>query len=112
MSHRKLFLVDLRPYNQTPSSKMALGLQTDPDLVPPEAWIDSEQTTIDNFFEQRVSKVANKTCSATECRELVQNLIQGIEIVLVNNQAITATPCLFQKQSEHSIPSEGALHRG
>ena len=65
---------------------MALDVQTTPDLILPDGWNESEQLIINNFFEQRVSKVAKTTCSASECHIFAQNLMQGENIVLVNNQ--------------------------
>lgn len=65
---------------------MALEVQTDPDLILPEGWNDSEQIVINSFFAQRVPKVANTTCSAVECRDFADKLMQGKKLVLVNNQ--------------------------
>lgn len=65
---------------------MAQEMQTDPELVLPEGWDESERLLINNFFELRVPKVAKTTCSASECREFAQTLMQGKKIVLVNNQ--------------------------
>lgn len=65
---------------------MALERQTTPQLVLPKGWDESEQVMINSFFEQRVPKVADTTCSATECHEVAQALMHGSKIVLVNNQ--------------------------
>ena len=65
---------------------MALETQTDPELVLPPGWNDSEQVMINIFFDNRVPKVAETTCSASECQDFARNLIQGKAIVLVNNQ--------------------------
>ena len=65
---------------------MALERQTDPELVLPPGWNESEQVMINSFFDNRVSKIAKTTCSASECHEFARNLTQGKAIVLVNNQ--------------------------
>ena len=65
---------------------MALETQADPELVLPPGWNESEQAMINNFFDNRIPKVAKTTCSASECHEFAQSLTQGKAIVLVNNQ--------------------------
>ena len=65
---------------------MALDVQTTPDLVLPDGWDESEQMMVNNFFKQRVLKVAKTTCSASDCHVFAQTLMQGEKIVLVNNQ--------------------------
>lgn len=65
---------------------MALKVQTDPELVLPDGWDQSEKLMINNFFEQRVPKIAKTTCSASECHVFAKTLMQEGEIVLVNNQ--------------------------
>lgn len=65
---------------------MALNVQTDPELILPDGWDQSEQLMINDFFGQRVPKIAKTTCSAFECHVFAKTLMQGEEIVLVNNQ--------------------------
>ena len=65
---------------------MTLPTQTDPGLVLPQGWHESEQALINSFFEQRVPKVANTTCTPSECNEFAKTLTHGKAIVLVNNQ--------------------------
>lgn len=65
---------------------MALNVQTTPGLILPDGWDESEQLMINNFFGQRVPKVAKTTCSASDCHVFAQTLMQGEKIVLVNNQ--------------------------
>ena len=65
---------------------MALETQTDPELVLPPGWNESEQVMINNFFDNRVPKVAKTTCSASECHDFARSLMEGKVIVLVNNQ--------------------------
>ncbi|CAF9938318.1 hypothetical protein IMSHALPRED_000759 [Imshaugia aleurites] len=65
---------------------MALKIQADPEIILPQGWDESEQMTINNLFDERVPKVAKTTCSASECRIFAQTLMQGKELVLVNNQ--------------------------
>ena len=65
---------------------MALPTQTDPELILPQGWDESEQDLINSFFEQRVPKVANTTCTPSECHEFARTLTHGKAIVLVNNQ--------------------------
>ena len=65
---------------------MALETQVDPRVVLPRGWNESEQAMINNFFDNRVPKVAKTTCSASKCHEFARTLTQGKAIVLVNNQ--------------------------
>ena len=69
---------------------MALPTQIDPGLVLPQGWNESEQDSINNFFEQRVPKVANTTCTPSECHEFAKTLTHGKAIVLVNNQGYSS----------------------
>ena len=65
---------------------MALETQTDPELVLPPGWNEKEQVMINNFFDNRVPKVAETTCAASECHDFAQSLMHVMPILIVTIQ--------------------------
>lgn len=61
-------------------------METDPGLVFTPGWDKTEQDWINSFFEQSDPKIANTTCTPSECHEFAKILTHGKTIVIVNNQ--------------------------
>ena len=88
-------------YHFPPSEdEMALETQSTPGLLLPQGWSESEQAMINHFFEQTVPKVAQTTCTASECVVFAQSLMPGKKIFLVNNQGAHSFTLACEQSSQ------------
>ncbi|CAD6586541.1 MAG: hypothetical protein ASARMPREDX12_002382 [Alectoria sarmentosa] len=82
---------------QTRDLKMALETYVKAGVTLPKGWMQSEQGTINEFFEEKVrtalkeraahdSSITLKSCSASECLHYAKVLMRGMPIALVDHQ--------------------------
>ncbi|CAF9933991.1 MAG: hypothetical protein ALECFALPRED_005811 [Alectoria fallacina] len=76
---------------------MALETHVKAGVALPKGWVQSEQETINEFFEEKVPaalkeraarnpSISSKSCSASECLQYAKVLMQGMSIYLVDHQ--------------------------